>query len=65
MVDEKIDDIKATGAEAVLGGDLGCLLNITGRLRRLGSPIQVWHVAEVLAGTTDLSANSKPLKTEN
>ena len=65
MVDEKIDDLEATGAEVVLGGDLGCLLNIAGRLKRLRSPMQVRHVAEVLAGITDLPAISEPLKIKN
>jgi L-lactate dehydrogenase complex protein LldE len=52
MVDDKAADIMATGAEVVLAGDLGCLMNIAGRLSRLGSAIQVRHVAEVLAGST-------------
>jgi L-lactate dehydrogenase complex protein LldE len=48
MVTDKAADIAATGAEAVLSGDLGCLLNIAGKLSRHGSPIEVRHVAEVL-----------------
>jgi L-lactate dehydrogenase complex protein LldE len=50
MVTDKADDIAATGAEAVLAGDLGCLLNIAGKLYRQGRRIEVRHVAEVLAG---------------
>jgi L-lactate dehydrogenase complex protein LldE len=50
MVDDKAADILATGADLVLAGDLGCLMNIAGRLSRLGSTIEVRHVAEVLAG---------------
>jgi len=50
MVGDKVRDIVATGADTVLAGDLGCLLNIAGRLRREGSPVHVRHVAEVLAG---------------
>ncbi len=51
MVDEKCANIRATGADAVVLGDLGCMLNIEGRLRRLGdNKTQVLHVAEVLAG---------------
>ncbi len=53
MVDAKADDIIATGADTLLGGDLGCLLNIAGRLHRRGSKIKVRHVAEVLTGMTD------------
>jgi L-lactate dehydrogenase complex protein LldE len=37
----------------LLAGDLGCLMNMAGRLSREGKPIQVRHVAEVLAGMTD------------
>jgi len=37
----------------VVAGDLGCLLNIEGRLARLGKPIRVRHVAEVLGGVED------------
>ena len=50
MVSDKCADVASTGAEVLLGGDLGCLLNIAGRLSRSGSPVQVRHVAEVLAG---------------
>jgi L-lactate dehydrogenase complex protein LldE len=53
MVGDKARDIAATGADTVLAGDLGCLLNIAGRLKREGSPVKVRHVAEVLAGRTD------------
>jgi L-lactate dehydrogenase complex protein LldE len=49
MVTDKAADIAATGAEAVLAGDLGCLLNIAGKLSRRGSPVEVRHIAEVLA----------------
>lgn len=50
MVEEKSDRIEATGASLLLAGDLGCLMNMAGKLRRRGSTIQVRHVAEVLAG---------------
>ncbi len=52
MVDDKAADIAATGASAVLAGDLGCLLNIAGKLTRRGQAVEVRHVAEVLAGMT-------------
>ncbi len=42
--------LSATGAATLLAGDMGCLLNIAGRLKRAGSGVQVRHVAEVLAG---------------
>jgi L-lactate dehydrogenase complex protein LldE len=53
MVSDKEADIAATSAEAVLAGDLGCLLNIAGKLHRQGRRIEVRHVAEVLAGITE------------
>ncbi len=52
MVSDKTADIAATGAATVLAGDLGCLLNIAGRLKREGRATQARHVAEVLAGMT-------------
>ncbi len=52
MVSDKTRDIAATGADTLLAGDLGCLLNMAGRLAREGSPVRVRHVAEVLAGMT-------------
>ena len=57
MVADKTRDIAATGADTLLAGDLGCLLNMAGRLKREGSTVKVRHVAEVLAGMTgDLPA---------
>ena len=51
IVEEKCSNIRATGAEAVVLGDLGCMLNIEGRLRRNGDETtRVLHVAQVLAG---------------
>lgn len=52
MASDKTRDIVATGARTVLAGDLGCLLNIAGRLQREGHAVQARHVAEVLAGMT-------------
>ena len=54
IADQKCADIQSTGADAVVLGDLGCMLNIEGRLRRRGDQnTKVLHVAEVLAGMTD------------
>lgn len=51
MADNKCVNIAVTGADAVIGGDLGCLMNIEGRLRRNGdAKTKVYHFAEVLAG---------------
>jgi len=56
MVTEKAKDVQQTGADTVLAGDMGCLMNIAGRLKREGAPVRVRHVAEVLAGMTDEAA---------
>lgn len=50
MVDAKVDDILATGADTLIAGDLGCLMNMAGRLKRRGANVAARHVAEVLAG---------------
>ncbi len=50
MVTDKAEDVIATGADTLLAGDLGCLMNIAGKLKRMGKSIRVRHVAEVLAG---------------
>ncbi len=56
MVSDKVDNIAASGADTVLGGDLGCLLNIAGRLARTARPVRVYHAAEVIAGMTGVPA---------
>ena len=53
LVASKVACAAETGADMLLGGDLGCLLNIAGRMRREGRATKVYHVAEVLAGMTD------------
>ena len=51
LADDKCRHVEASGADAVVLGDLGCMLSIEGRLRRRGhASTQVLHVAEVLAG---------------
>jgi L-lactate dehydrogenase complex protein LldE len=60
MVDDKIAHIQASGAATVVGGDLGCLLNIAGRMRRRGLPVRVVHTAEVLAGMGEQPAIGEP-----
>jgi len=50
MVDDKVHNIIATGADAVVGVDISCLMNIQGRLSRMKSPVRVLHIAQLLAG---------------
>jgi L-lactate dehydrogenase complex protein LldE len=53
IVGKKAENIAASGAQLLLAGDLGCLMNMAGKLQRQGSDIEVRHVAEVLAGMTN------------
>jgi len=53
IVDAKARNVEATNAPTLLAGDLGCLMNMAGKLSRDGTPVEVRHVAEVLAGMTD------------
>jgi L-lactate dehydrogenase complex protein LldE len=53
IVEKKTEKIAGTGAETLLAGDLGCLLNMAGKLKREGHATKSRHVAEVLAGMTD------------
>jgi L-lactate dehydrogenase complex protein LldE len=53
LADLKCEDVEKVGADALVLGDLGCMLNIEGKLRRRGDKhTKVLHVAEVLAGMT-------------
>ncbi len=63
MVTNKAEDIVATGAGTLLAGDLGCLLNMAGKLKRLGAETEVRHVAEVLADMTDGPSIGEPAGT--
>ena len=60
MVSNKMDEIVATGAETLLAGDMGCLMNMAGKLQREGANVRVRHVAEVLAGMADGPAIGEP-----
>jgi L-lactate dehydrogenase complex protein LldE len=50
MVGDKTRHIAATGADLVLAGDLGCLMNMAGKASREGRAFEARHVVEVLAG---------------
>lgn len=60
MADDKIADAEATGAELLIGPDLGCLLHLAGRLQRQEKPMRLRHIAEVLAGMMDAPAINEP-----
>jgi len=50
MVDDKVHNIIASGADTVTGCDVSCLMNIQGRLSRIGSSVKTLHIAQLLAG---------------
>lgn len=54
IVTKKTENIEKSGTDLLLAGDLGCLMNMAGKLKRQGSKTEVRHVAEVLAGQLDL-----------
>jgi L-lactate dehydrogenase complex protein LldE len=60
IVAKKSDNVAAAGAGTLLAGDLGCLMNMAGKLQRQGRPVKVRHVAEVLAGMGDEPAIGEP-----
>jgi L-lactate dehydrogenase complex protein LldE len=56
VVDEKAQAVERTGADLLLGGDLGCLMNMAGKLSRRDAKVRVMHTIEVLAGMADAPA---------
>lgn len=56
MVSQKMDNISAAETDLLLAGDLGCLMNMSGKLSREGKSTEARHVAEVLAGMTSQPA---------
>ncbi len=61
LVQEKVEHILASGADAVVGCDSGCLMNIQGRLNRMGSRVKAIHIARILdSGEEHVRAASNP-----
>jgi L-lactate dehydrogenase complex protein LldE len=60
IVSEKAAKIDATKADTLLGGDMGCLMNMAGKLSRNGSAVKAFHSIEVLAGMADGPAICQP-----
>lgn len=56
MADDKIAGAEETGADTLVGPDLGCLLHLAGRMERQGKTMRVRHAAEILAGMADTPA---------
>ena len=61
IVAEKSRAIRDSGADTLLAGDLGCLMNMAGKLSRDGSDIKAYHAVEVLADMTDEPALCQPI----
>lgn len=53
MVTDKAALVQQSGASVLAGGDMGCLLNISGRMKRVNADVRVYHVAEILAGMAE------------
>ncbi|MBI2114991.1 MAG: (Fe-S)-binding protein [candidate division NC10 bacterium] len=55
ILQEKIRNIRSSGAEILVANDCGCLMHMGGGIRRTPQPIRTMHLAEILAGdaTTD------------
>ncbi|MGX7058449.1 (Fe-S)-binding protein [Vagococcus humatus] len=60
MVTEKMNDVVDTGAEILISADMGCLMNIGGKLNREGKKIKIMHIAEVLNNQVDLARMDTP-----
>lgn len=60
IVAKKTANIAASGADTMVAGDLGCLMNMAGKLQREGQAVEVRHIAELLAGMTDQPAIGMP-----
>ncbi|GAA0577109.1 (Fe-S)-binding protein [Caenispirillum bisanense] len=56
MVTDKVTDVDTTGAGTLIAGEVGCLLNMAGKAKRLGHRVKARHVTEVLAGMADTPA---------
>ena len=49
MVDEKVQEIDRAGVDAVVSGDISCLMQLEGRLSATGSNVKPLHIAQLLA----------------
>lgn len=59
MADDKVDQAEATGADAMVAGDAGCLMHLSGRLSRRSSPVRAMHLAVLLAEAQGLIGRLK------
>lgn len=52
MADDKLADVRRTGAEYLVGADCGCLMHLQGRMQHLGGGPRVLHLAELIEAAT-------------
>ena len=64
MVEHKADNADASQAQLLVGGDLGCLMNMAGKLKRQGSNLQTRHIVELLADALEQPALGEEHNTE-
>lgn len=64
IVSRKTDALASVKPDMVVGGDLGCLMNIAGKMRRDGTGIAVRHAAELLADMMEDAAIGAPERAE-
>jgi len=50
ILDRKLEALSELGVDALVSGDVSCLMQVGGRLERLGSPVKTLHIAELLGG---------------
>ncbi len=60
IVSDKTRAVARSGADTLLAGDLGCLMNMAGKLSRENSPVRVFHTIEVLAGVASGAGMCQP-----
>jgi L-lactate dehydrogenase complex protein LldE len=61
MMEYKVRDVLASGADTVVTCEPGCLMNIAGGLHKVGSNIRAMHIIDLLAVTDSTSLRSTPL----
>jgi L-lactate dehydrogenase complex protein LldE len=50
MGEDRIHDHQQAGAQILTANDMSCLMHLDGLIRRRDLPLQVMHIAEILAG---------------
>lgn len=59
MADDKLENVRKTGAQYLVGADMACLMHLGGRLETRGMPVKVMHLAELLDAATSPKSVSR------